>query len=352
MRTSTVRRTWRLFIGAVLVACVHAHAGANAPRPADDLAAAGPFAVQTLEFPDLIDATRGRKVPIKVHVPATGGPFPVVVVSHGAGGHWDANFAQARHLASHGYVVLAVEHVGSNTEVMKRSFRFVANLEAMTRNAAEVLGRPKDIGFAIDRAEEWNRTHEVLRGRLDVKKVGVLGHSFGAYTTLVVAGMRPALDWLKPPVGPGHGLGPDLRDTRVACGVALSPQGPGEPFFIESSYASLQIPLLGISGSEDKQQRDRPENRRRAFELWPPGEKYLVWLAGADHLAFSDSTGSKHVMLPSRSRSDVQPVVRAATLLFFDACLKNDAAARQSLTAAALRRYWRGEADGIEVLHK
>jgi predicted dienelactone hydrolase len=324
----------------------------NAARPPDDLSASGPLAVQTLEFPDLTDATRGRRVPIKVHLPTQGGPFPVVVVSHGAGGHWDANFAQAQHLASHGYVVLAVEHVGSNTEVMKRSFRFVANLEAMTRDAAEVLGRPKDISFAIDRAQQWNATHQILHDRLDVRRIGVLGHSFGAYTTLVVVGMRPALDWLKPPVAPGHGIGPDLRDPRVACGVALSPQGPGEPFFIEASYASLQTPLFGISGSADKQQGAPPENRRRAFDLWPPGDKYLIWLPGADHTAFSDSSGTKHVMLPSRSRKEVQPIVRAATLVFFNACLKDDATARQSLTAAALKPYWRGSSDGFEVLHK
>jgi hypothetical protein len=48
----------------------------------------------------------------------------------------------------------------------------------------------------------------------------------------------------------------------------------------------------------------------------------------------------------------VQPVVRAATLLFFDAYLKGDVSARQSLTATALRPYWRGGADGVEVLSK
>jgi predicted dienelactone hydrolase len=323
-----------LFVGAAFVACVHARGAGSTAQPGNDLPARGPFVVQTIEFPDLTDAARGRRVPIKVHLPTQGGPFPVVIVSHGAGGHWDANFAQAQHLASHGYVVLAVEHVGSNTEVLKRSFRLVANLEAMTRDANEVLGRPKDIGFAIDRAGQWNGTHERLRGRLDMAKIGVLGHSFGAYTTLVVAGMRPALDWLEPKVGPGHGLGPDLRDSRdsrVTCGVALSPQGPGEPFFVEASYASLRTPLLAISGSADRQQHARPENRRRAFQLWPPGDKYF---------------------LPSRSRGEVQPVVRAATLLFFDAYLKGDVSARQSLTATALRPYWRGGADGVEVLSK
>jgi predicted dienelactone hydrolase len=320
---------------------------------ADDLSAPGARSVQTIVFPDTVDSSRARSVPIKVHLPEGPGPFPVVVFSHGAGGRWDANFAQAHHLASHGYVVLAVEHVGSNTAVLTRSFRLEANLRAMTRDAGEVLGRPKDVSFALDQAEKWNKTLERLKGKLDLEHAGVLGHSFGAYAALAVAGMRPALDWLTPRVSPGQGLGPDLRDPRVRCGVALSPQGPGEPFFIEASYASLRTPMLGISGDRDQQQEALPENRRRAFELWPPGDKYLVWLAHADHTAFSDSTGSTaRRMLPSNSREDAQPLVRAATLLFFNAYLKGDAEARKSLTVSGLTGYLRGVVDRVEVRSK
>lgn len=319
-------------------------------RGADvDLSVAGPLAVDVIEFRSLVDAPRQRAVPIKVHLPRTADRHPVLVLSHGGGGNWDANFAQARHLASHGYVVLALEHVGSNTEVMQRAQRYLANLQAMTRDAAEVLGRPQDVSFAIDQAMRWNVQHEALRGRFDLEHVGVLGHSFGAYTALVVAGARPALDWLQPPVAPGRGLGPDLRDARIRCGVALSPQGPGEPFFSEASFASLKVPMLGISGSLDQQQQAGPENRRRGFELWPAGGKTLVWLNNADHTAFSDSTGSGRRMLPSRARDDVQPLVRAATLAFFNGCLKNDPRAPEQLGEAALRVYLRGRVDAVEV---
>lgn len=222
----------------------------------------------------------------------------------------------------------------------------------MTRDSTEVLGRPKDISFALDRAEAWNKSHEKLRGRLDLEHIGVMGHSYGAYTTLVICGTRPALDWLTPVVPPGKGLAPDLSDPRVDCGVALSPQGPGEPFFIEESYATLKKPLLGITGSRDTQQGLEPENRRRGFELWPAGEKVFIWLANADHLAFSDPTGSGRIGLPSPSREDAQPVTRAATLLFLRGHLKKDAEALKLLTAATLKPYCRGKVDGLEFLTK
>jgi len=162
-------------------------------------------------------------------------------------------------------------------------------------------------------------------------------------------GARPALDWLTPPVAPGKGLGPDLSDPRVDAGVALSPQGPGEPFFLETSYASIKRPLLGITGSRDIQQGAPPENRRRFFELLPPGGKIFIWLANADHLAFSDSTGSGRASLPSNSRADAQPLVRAATLLFFEATLRGDKDAEEALSADSLRPLLRGVVNNLEL---
>lgn len=330
--------------------------GAAATPPGVSLAqpqADGPLTARTIEFPDLIDAARGgRRVPIKVHLPSWSGPFPVVVLSHGAGGNWDSNHAQARHLASHGYVVLALEHVGSNTERMRRGMRFASNLRAMTRDADEVLGRPRDVGFALDQAARWNDSHADLAGLLDLQRVAVMGHSYGAYTALAICGARPALDWLVPRVEPGSGLGPDLRDARVKACVALSPQGPGEPFFRTDSFAGIDRPVLGISGSRDEQQGAPPENRRRYFELVPPGHKVFVWIANADHMAFSDAAGSRRSSLPSRTRTEVQPIARAATLLFLEAHLRGDDQADARLSERGLQPLARGAVDRIEVLRK
>lgn len=339
-------------VSATVLACGVAPP-VRAGVPLGDPQADGPLSTRTIEFPDLADAARGgRRVPIKVHLPSWTGPFPVVVLSHGAGGNWDANFAQARHLASHGYVVLALEHVASNTERMRQGMRFAANLKSMTRDANEVLGRPRDVGFALDQAARWNQGHAELTGMLDLSRVAAMGHSFGAYTALAICGARPALDWLVPRVEPGQGLGPDLRDTRVKACVALSPQGPGEPFFRDDSFATIDRPVLGISGSRDEQQGAPPENRRRYFALVPPGHKVFVWIANADHMAFSDSAGSRRISLPSRSRAEVQPIARAATLLFLEAQLRGDAEADARLSQRALQPLARGAVTHVEVLRK
>jgi predicted dienelactone hydrolase len=227
------------------------------------------------------------------------------------------------------------------------------NLDAMIRDAEEVLTRPKDVRFAIDQAQRWNESNEALKGKLDLDHVGVMGHSFGAFTTMVVCGMRPALDWLVPAVPPGKGLGPDLRDARVKCGVALSPQGVGEPFFIRESFTGLQVPLLGISGTKDDQQAGQPAtNRRDAFAMWPTPGSQFIWLANARHLDFTDATGTSRRQLPSATRDDVQPLVKAATLAFFDLHLKGDAGAAKRLSQDGLTPLLRGDMDSVEVLSK
>jgi predicted dienelactone hydrolase len=340
-------------VALVALAVSAAHAPALAAGKLDEPGADGPLTTRTIDFADLADASRGnRPLPVKVHLPQWTGPFPVVVLSHGAGGNRDANFAQARHLASHGYVVLALEHPASNSERLRQGMRFMANLKAMVHDSNEVIGRPRDVSFALDQAALWNQAHPQLGGALDLSRVAVMGHSFGAYTALVACGARPALDWLTPRVEPGRGLGPDLRDARVKACVALSPQGPGEPFFNERSFASIDRPVLGISGSRDEQLSATPENRRRFFELLPPGHKVFVWLNNADHLAFSDASGSKRSNLPSRSRADVQPIARAATLLFLEAQLRGDTAADARLSASGLQPLAHGVVNKIEVLRK
>jgi predicted dienelactone hydrolase len=334
--------------------------------------------VEVFEFRDVVDLSRnaavkperfrvfrrrqepqptsqGRRVPIKVHLPSSVGPFPVVIISHGAGGNWDTHFAQANDLAAHGYAVFCLEHTGSNTERMKSSLRVLKNLKDMIHDSTEVLARPQDVSFAIDQLMEWNRSHPRLKGRLDLGRIGVLGHSFGAYTVMAIAGMRPALDWIEPKIAPGFGLGPDLSDSRVKCAIALSPQAPGDPFFLKESHRSLRIPLLGISGTRDRQSNgEEPVARLESFQLWPKheGKNAFVWITDAAHLDFTDSTGGDEQGRPSSGRPDVQRVVRAATVVFYEQCLRNTASTGAALTEDALKPSWGGAVKRVEVFRK
>jgi len=319
-----------------------------------DLADPGGYATAELQL--VVERSafgKKRLVPFRIHYPQSGENHAVVVISHGAGGDIDTHFAQAKHLASHGYVAICVEHVGSNRGRLTAGMRIAKNLRDMTHDADEARNRPADISFAIDCAIKWNTNHVVLKRRMDTKRIAIMGHSYGAYTAMVICGIRPALTWFKPVIPPGKGLADSLRDPRITCGIALSPQGPGEPFFTKESYASLAVPLLGISGTDDRQQSGAPpEQRRDAFSLWPKGQHAFVWLANAKHVDFTDSTGSERRMLPSNTRDDVQPITRAATLMFLNAHLVSSTQNTAGLSVSALRRYLRGAVESVSVLTK
>ncbi len=314
----------------------------------------GQYAVKVLEFKNNLDTSRSRNVPIKVHYPVENGVYPLIIISHGAGGDWDTHFALAHHFASHGFIVFCLEHIGSNTKMLKRSIRIFKNLNEMIHDGEEVLGRPKDVSYAINQAIIWNQSNESLKNKIDLQNIGVLGHSFGAFTSMVIAGMKPALDWLEPRINYGKGLGADMKDKRVKACIALSPQGVGEPFFVKESFSSLSIPLLGISGTEDKQQGGlTPVSRYIAFDYWSSnGNNIFVWLSNAHHLDFTDSEGGETHGINSKNRKEVEKVVRATTLLYFNKYLKNDNTASTFISNDGLKPYLSGEINSVEVRKK
>jgi len=321
-----------------------------------DFSLKGRYTAKIFEINDLVDHSRSnRNVPIKVHYPAESGKFPVIVVSHGAGGSWDSHFALAQHLASYGYIVLCLEHVGSNRKALMRNMRIIKNFDAMLHNSNEMLARPRDVSFAIDQLNSWNQSNEFLQGKIDVENVGVLGHSYGAYTSMAIAGIRPALNWIKPTIGKGMGLADDVSDKRVKACVALSPQGAGDPFFAKESFKTLSTPLLGISGTKDKLLGDvEPIERYKAFSLWPEsgGKHIFLWLENAAHSDFSDPEGGETRGQKSANRKEVQKIVRTASILFFDYYLKGKGDVNQSITDNSLKAYLSGAVNKLEVRKK
>jgi pimeloyl-ACP methyl ester carboxylesterase len=82
-----------------------------------------------------------------------------------------------------------------------------------------------------------------LVGRLDLGRVGVAGHSFGAWTTLAVAGQAM-------PRG-----GTMFLDPRVRAAVAMSaPTPPALAMGADagSIYGGIKIPILHMTGTEDE----------------------------------------------------------------------------------------------------
>jgi len=289
----------------------------------------GPFLV-SMSLLNWTDPARHRPVPVKIYAPVTGkGPFPVIVFSHGLGGSREGYKYLGSHWASYGYVSVHVDHLGSDTAALKQSARPLRELRRAAADPQNALERPLDVRFVLDQLAKINQGGSPLAHRLDLQRVGVAGHSFGAWTTLVVAGQVP---------GPRYGGAP-LADPRVKAAIAMSAPVPRKNERFDRVYGGIHIPILHMTGTLD----DSPIGETRAAERRIPydhirgADQYLVTFQGGDHMIFSG-----RLISSERGEKDArfQNLIRQGTVAFWDAYLKGDAEAKAWLArggyAAAL----------------
>lgn len=275
----------------------------------------------------------GTAAQVRVHHPAVGdGPWPVVIFSHGLGGSREGYGFLGRRWAEHGYVSIHPDHPGSDTAVFRG--KTPAELPQAMRQATTDLrileGRPRLVAALITALPALERALPALAGRLDGKRVGVAGHSYGGWTTMSVAGQKLRLS----------GEPKDLSDPRPLAFAALSPSGPSALSRPED-WAGVTRPLLVMTGSDDRQpaalsppgQERSGAWRRQVFELVPPGGKLLAWFEGARHSTYSGGAGARLTGEPGPDPAQVEAVA-VVTLAWWDARLRADAKAQAWLDAA------------------
>lgn len=294
---------------------------ANARTHADD-AAYDPLAVpqgwkaKTLDL-TVKDATRDREIPVRVYLPESKSPAAVVLFSHGLGGSRAGNPYLGEHWSARGYVVVFMQHAGSDESVWK-DVPLLQRMAALQKAASlqNTLLRFKDVPAVIDQLERWNQsTDSPLAGRLDLSRLGMSGHSFGAVTTQGVSGQRAARGNLS------------FTDKRIKAAVIMSPSSPkngGDP---KQLFGGVLIPWLLMTGTKDVAlvgDTDVPA-RLAVYPALPPGGKYELVLNGAEHEAFSDRDlpSAKNQRNPNHHR-----VILALSTAFWDGYLREDANAR------------------------
>lgn len=285
--------------------------------------AAGPFPVDVSTI-QAVDAARGRDFPCEIWRPSgVAQPGPLIVYSHpSAGGRRAATFL-CTHLASHGYLVAAMDHSELVAKELQRQEGETADQKNARMNAW-MANRVPDIRFLID---------HLLAGAVAVEPVGLVGHSFGGWTVLAAPDQEP----------------------RVRAIVALAPAGSSNPkpgiLPAKLHFAwGRDIPTLYLAGDADI---SIPLDGIHELFDRTPATRQIVVLHGADHLHFMDNVEQQHEAVRAMSFTgelawipkEMRPIAELCTgeqahrftcalvLAHMDAYLRNHLEARTFLTA-------------------
>lgn len=309
-----------LFASFLLCSAIAAAKEQETNYTADD----GPHKVATLSEV-WTDSVRDREVPVKIYYPEdAAGPFPVIVFSHGLGGSRNGYEYLGRHWASYGYVSVHLQHKGSDDKVWKGKLRPMESLKEAVKDPSNSANRPLDVRFAVDQLEKLGRETSSLKDKLDMKRLGIAGHSYGAWTTLAIAGEQ---------VGRSDSKDSKYYDPRFKAAIAMSAPAPAmkQKDRLDRAFEGVKIPVFHMTGTLD----DSPigdttaAQRRIPFDHISGGDQYLVIFNGGDHMIFSGRG-----LMPGNFRKDAtfQNYILTASTAFWDAYLKDNAQAKSWLS--------------------
>lgn len=270
------------------------------------------------------DSSRGRSLPIRIHYPSTAETrsFPVILFSHGLGGSNESCSYLGSAWASQGFVVVQIQHPGSDENVWKGKLRPLNELRESYGSNWSGRTRAVDLLFVLNRLQYMCESDHWLSSRFDLERVGVGGYDLGALASLLLAGQIP------------QDGGASLHDPRIKAVVAMSPPVMPSRIDYRRTYGMIEIPGLVISGTEDDGivGSTRSHQRRIPFDHMVRNNRYLIVLKGADHRVYGGH------LLSMRAKNDkaFQSAIVRATNYFWKAFLQQDEQALTTLNSYRL----------------
>lgn len=231
-----------------------------------------------------LDLNRDRAVPARLHMPAYPNgetKVPLVLFSHGLGGSRYGYSYFGRYLASCGIASLHVQHVGSDRSLWGggNPLNLLKRIQAAAHEE-EAQARALDVRFALDTFLQGS-----WREHIDSERIAVAGHSYGANTSLLLAGATFQR----------NGTAINLRDHRIKAAILMS----APPFFGETSESKIvtqiDIPSVHITSTNDVIRipgyHSGVDDRFAIFNNMGGTPKCLAVFQGGAHSVFTDRRG-------------------------------------------------------------
>jgi len=262
--------------------------------------------------------------------------YPVVIIRAGASLEvWNYS-TLAEDLASHGYVVVGFDApyrtftvVFPDGRVMRRIPENNPELclektgQERDRCATKLLTAwTADIAFVLDRLERLNTSDASgkFKGRLDMTRVGVFGHSFGGAAAALFC----------------H------EDSRCKAGIDVD--GAPHGSVIQAGLHRPFMFLLSDHGREsDPESRQIMANIQSVYDRLPLDGRLRIEIRGANHFLFSDDGAllKSHIVLRTLRMLGIVgidgrrqlAVTTYCVYSFFDAYLKGTSVSRLNISS-------------------
>jgi dienelactone hydrolase len=184
--------------------------------------------------------------------------YPVILFSHGAGTTMEVQTSQGEDLASHGYIVMAIDHPYVSVATVFPD-RIVSAREATTdfntADPAEIITQimADDASFIIDELEKTNLNPDLsmFQGKFDLENIGVIGHSVGGAVAYNLA----------------------INDSRVKAAINLD----GSVFVAPNNGVEAVAPFLMLANDQYHVQAIQARSvLMQAFETLPAEEQAMM----------------------------------------------------------------------------
>lgn len=296
----------------------------------------------TLTKGEWVDETReNRAVPYKIYAPRdfNDGLSPVVLWSHGYGGSRDGASFLSRYLAAHGFTLVHMTHIGTDTSIWEGKDGHPWDILRKTKiDRSVTLNRFRDIPFVIDQLK-------TLDLPIDMNRIGMSGHSFGALSTQV------ACSQLFPDE---NGEYQSFAEPRIKAGIAYSPV-PIDHLSAETIknqkpdsdvYSPITKPILYMTGTADS---DPIENlpythRFKVFENTGSDKKFMLVKSGGDHMVYNGTRGK---LGDQANRERLEEIIQTVSLQFWDWQLRGHENAKDWFTNGEATAYFNGDGEFI-----
>ncbi len=254
---------------------------------------------------------------------------PLIVISHGLASSRQTFAYLGEHLASHGFAVAVIEHDDIS---LKKFDRFLAGTSKFPE-PNNLIDQPLDVKYVLDRLEQ--------EPKINTQQVGMIGQSFGGYTSLALAGGELVADVAATECQPENyqdvlldlsSLAKctfnqldksrlELGDPRIKAAIAINPMAK---IFGEAGMSSIQVPTMMISGTNDLIMPPVAEQIRPFSWLDENLDKYLVLVKPGTHFSFLQE-GLGVLPVPDTvvgpSPSNAHPALKAISTAFFQVYL-------------------------------